>query len=313
MMLHPNDSHLNYYHQHHAQLLGRTFFSGLFLLLMTACSTTPGTPGRSNFKPLFNQHNLDGFYTYLRDTGHEDPRKVFTVKNNALHISGDGFGYLATRASFENYELILEYRWGEKSYSHRAGKARDAGLFLHATGIDGGSYDADGAYKAAIECQIMEGATGDFLLIRGKDTSGKSIPMQISTTVATHPRQFAASEQIKTLRKDADGYHWFAPAGPVRTINTYGRFNWIHKSPDWEDSNNFRGHNDLEYPAETDKWNTLRVRCEGNQMTVWLNGKLVNRVFDIVPAKGQILLQCEGSAWEVKNLLMRLLESNEKQ
>lgn len=281
------------------------FIAGLFFSLLAGCNTTPQPDPHANFTPLFNQQDLSGFYTYLQDTGYKDPNQIFSVKDRTLHISGDGFGYLATKQSFRNYELILEYRWGEKNFHHRQGKARDAGLFLHATGADGGSYDADGAYKAAIECQIMEGATGDFLLIRGKNKAGQNIPMQISTTIATHPRQFAVSEQIRTPRTDTDGFHWYAPAGPVKTINTYGRFNWIHKSPEWKDIKNFRGKYDLEHPPNSEKWNTLRVRCDADQITVWLNGKKINHIFNIKPTAGQILLQCEGSAWEIKNLLIR--------
>lgn len=293
-------------------IITHTLMLGMFFCLLTGCNTTTETNPHEHFTPLFNQQDLSGFYTYLQGTGHKDPRNVFSVKEGTLHISGNGFGYLATEETFENYELILEYRWGDKNFQHRQGKARDAGLFIHATGADGGSYDADGAYMAAIECQIMEGATGDFLLIRGKDKAGRNIPMQISTTVATHPRRFAASEQIKTPRTDTEGFHWYAPVGPVKTINTYGRFNWIHKSPGWEDIKNFRGKHDVEYPVKAGKWNILRVRCALDQITIWLNGEKINHVFNINPSAGQILLQCEGSAWEVKNLLIRPLHTRQK-
>src|SRR5687768_13424068 len=41
---------------------------------------------------LFNGKNLDGFYTWLKDTKYEDPRQVFRVTDGMLHVSGDGLG-----------------------------------------------------------------------------------------------------------------------------------------------------------------------------------------------------------------------------
>src|SRR5690606_34725650 len=61
---------------------------------------------------LFNGKNLDGFYTYIEDTGYEDPRQVFTVKDGMIHISGDGFGGLITDKEYRDYHLVIEFKWG---------------------------------------------------------------------------------------------------------------------------------------------------------------------------------------------------------
>src|SRR5262249_23671664 len=45
---------------------------------------------------LLNGKDLTGLYTWLKDTQREDPGKVFTVADGLLHISGDGYGYVAT-------------------------------------------------------------------------------------------------------------------------------------------------------------------------------------------------------------------------
>ena len=81
---------------------------------------------------------LDHFYTWLVDTQYEDPRRVFQLKQGVLKISGNGLGYLATRRSFHDYHLSLEFCWGERNWpwGDRVGKARDSGVFLHATGPD---------------------------------------------------------------------------------------------------------------------------------------------------------------------------------
>src|SRR4051794_31286277 len=64
---------------------------------------------------LFNGKDLDGLSTWLRDAKRDDPRRVFRVEDGTLHISGDGFGYVATEKAYRDYHLIVEYRWGKKT------------------------------------------------------------------------------------------------------------------------------------------------------------------------------------------------------
>ncbi len=54
----------------------------------------PVTPKES--ATLFNGKNLDGLTPWLKDTKREDPKNVFRVADGVIHMSGDGFGYLAT-------------------------------------------------------------------------------------------------------------------------------------------------------------------------------------------------------------------------
>ena len=54
------------------------------------------------------------------------------------------------------------------------------------------------------------------------------------------------------------------------------------------------------------EWNTMRVRCEGNKITVWVNGDLVNEGNATV-SKGQIALQAEGSEVEFRKVELREL------
>ena len=50
-------------------------------------------------------------------------------------------------------------------------------------------------------------------------------------------------------------------------------------------------------------WNTMKVRCQGNKITVWVNGDLVNEGI-ATASKGQIALQAEGSEVEFKEVLL---------
>ena len=129
----------------------------LFLTLLAILITAPST----HTAPLFNGTTLEGWYSYLVDTKYSDPRNVFAVTNNTIRISGEGLGYLATKAHFANYHLSLEFKWGTTNHhwGDRIGKARDSGIFLHATGPDGNSDDGNGAFMACL-CLLFRASVG---------------------------------------------------------------------------------------------------------------------------------------------------------
>jgi hypothetical protein len=229
--------------------------------------------------PLFNGRNLDGLYTWLADTKRDDPRGVFSVRDGMIHVSGDGFGYLSTDKSYRDYRLVVEFKWGDRDWRGREGKAKDSGIFLHTAGPDGNSWDGDGAWKAAIECQVMQGAVGDLLLINGRYESGRPVPVRLTTEAAKD--------------RDAAGWPWWTRGGkPVKLVRG-GRVNWSGKSPEWKDAAGFRGPDDAEKPAG--EWNTIECVCDGSRVTVKVNGTVVNEAYDVFPSEGPILLQCEGS------------------
>ena len=237
---------------------------------------------------LFNGTNLNGWYTWLVDSRYDDPRHVFTVTNQTLHISGDGLGYLATTNNYEDFRLVAEFRWGKRnsSWGDRIGKARDSGIFLHSIGPDGSSHDGNGAFRPGIECQIFQGATGDFLLIRGSDAAGALIAPRISAEIAP--------------KRDGEGWPYWRKGGAITNIVRWGRLNWFGKDPNWKDVLDFRSATDIERaPGE---WNRIECICEAASISVRLNGVLVNEAFDVYPRRGKILLQCEGSEIFFRNL-----------
>ena len=242
---------------------------------------------------LFKGADLEGWYSFLRSRGRNDPQQVFSVVDGQLRISGNGWGYLSTQQAWRDYQLTLEYRWGEKNWGVRQTKARDAGLFLHSAGPDGNSEDGAGAFKAAIECQIMEGATGDFLLIRGRDEAGEPIHPKLTATVAAE--------------RDQDDWFTYAPRGGLTQLSRWGRVNWQHKDPNWQDRFGFRGAEDVEKPLG--EWNRLEVRCAADTIEVKLNGRLINRAKNVFPQDGPILLQCEGSEIFFRHIELAPLES----
>ncbi len=109
---------------------------------------------------LFNGKSLDGFYTFLRSTGREDPEHVFTIHNKMAHVSGKEYGYFITEKEYENYRLVVEFKWGAKTHPPREGKARDSGVLFHVQG-------PDKVWPYSIEFQMIEGGTGDIILVDG--------------------------------------------------------------------------------------------------------------------------------------------------
>jgi hypothetical protein len=130
------------------------------LLSALAASLAPAAalaPGQTI--DLFNGKDLEGFYTFLRTKGvNYDPDHVFRVRDGVIHISGSEFGYIATKKEYENYKLTVEFKWGELTHSPRDGKARDSGVLYHFVG-------PDMVWPRSIEFQIIEGGTGDIILV----------------------------------------------------------------------------------------------------------------------------------------------------
>lgn len=241
---------------------------------------------------LLNGRDLSAWYTWLQDAGYEDPRGVFKLQDDGvLHISGDGFGGLTTKREYANYYLVMEYRWGTKTFEPRKDKARDSGLLLHCQGPDGnfgGSEGKPGPWMTSIECQVIEGGVGDILVLQGIGKDGK--PMHAEATCEA--------------TRDRDGEPVWTP-GAEKERFTRGRINWQHRDPDWKDVLGFRGKKDIDSPGQ--EWTTLECFCAGDSLVYRVNGVVVNRATKVFPASGKILLQTEGAELFVRRLELRPL------
>ncbi len=128
------------------------------------------TFGCASSKPTKVVHLLqpENFYSYVQGVGvNQDPAKVFTWENGVLHVSGEHYGFLATKqTNLANYRLVAEYRWGNKTWVPREKTARDSGVLVHCVGNDP-KPDANWIWPTCIEGQIIEGGTGDILVVSG--------------------------------------------------------------------------------------------------------------------------------------------------
>jgi len=257
---------------------------------------------------LFNGRDLDGWTTWLVDTKRADPRGVYSVRDGLLRISGDGFGYLSTDRAHRDYRLVVEVKWGTQNFRTRQGMARDSGIFLHSVGPEGNSYDcgwgsrhrntgsdvSNGAYRAAIECQVMEGGFGDLLLIHGRYADGRHVPIRAT---------------VRAVERHVDGdyaKYQFDPKADERTL-TSGAVAWRAKDTAWRDVPGFRGKSDVESPYG--QWTRVECLCVGDRITISVNGEPVNEARDLFPAAGKILLQCEGSEIFFRKIELHPLET----
>lgn len=139
-------------------------------------------------KKLFNGRDLSGWSTWqrvpdrrtevpgmARDTkgnylepigADHDPLRVFSVQQvdgaPVVRVSGEVFGFLVTDAEYADYHFSIQYKWGDAKYVPRLKARRDSGILFHAFGSPGAWGDT---WMESLECQIIEGGTGDFIAV----------------------------------------------------------------------------------------------------------------------------------------------------
>lgn len=241
------------------------FLCAIVLTAASALAQDAITPNRKI--SLFNGKNLDGWSKWLRNNHHDDPKGVFTVTSKGeIRVSGEEWGGISTNSTYRNYHLVVEWRWGTKTWDARETKARDSGILIHGVGEDGA---AGGVWLESIESQIIEGGAGDIILVAGKNRPTASA----------------------TIRQEGKEMIWDTKGEAV--TRDRGRFNWWGRSPEWKDELGFRGAKDIE--SKTGEWNRQEVFADGNRITYVLNGKVVNHAYDLANSAGKIQLQSEGA------------------
>lgn len=227
------------------------------------------------------KHDLAAFYTWLGKYGRDrDPDCVFSLVDHidgarAIRISGQYYGGLVTRESYTNYRVVAEYRWGNVTWGERKNKARDSGILLHLSGEDGNNNkNFHGAWTRSVECQLLEGGTGDIWLVNGYDRD-RPEPTSPRLTIAVKP-----------------GTRVWDPDGTPTEFNL-GRIAWRGIDPEWQPVLGFRGRHDVEKPVG--EWNRIEAVCAGGDVTYFLNGEKVNEGRHGSFTAGRLLFQSEGA------------------
>ena len=127
------------------QRLTLLFLAGLVGLTGSAIA------GEKKAKDLFNGKDLSGWEYFLvePELKMED---VWSVQDGLLTCKGKPMGYIATKETFENFKLIVEWRW--------PGKPDNSGVLLRITG-------EPAALPKCVEAQLKSGSAGDIWAFKG--------------------------------------------------------------------------------------------------------------------------------------------------
>lgn len=252
----------------------------LLILLCAALASAQEPISPKKKIQLLNGRDLDGWYTWLRDSQYQDPDKVFRIENGMLRISGEHWGGIATKQTYKDYHLVVEWKWGGPTLGDRKTKTRDSGILIHAVGEDG-AYGK--TWLESIESQIIEGGTGDFIMVGGKGKPTMTV-------------------DVRTGEKNQ--VYWQKGGTPM-TKNS-GRFNWYGRDPEWKDEVGFRGKQDLDKPVG--QWNRHEVIADNDKVTNILNGKVVNMGYNSSHRAGKIQIQSEGAEIWIRKVELRPLK-----
>lgn len=251
---------------------------------------------------LFNGRNFDGLEVYVGPAPgskeplglNNDPRGVFSITNvdgqPAIHVSGELYGGVSTKAEFTNAHIRVQYKWGEKKWPPRAQPKhyRDAGLLYWCIGPHGaGSH----AWMRSLECNIMEKGVGQWWSVAGTycDVEGRNVVLEKEPTVP-----------YRGESKGEECVVW-QPGAPTYTV---------------------KPHEGITSPLDLEKphgeWNLAEVIAWGNICIHLLNGKVVLVIMN--PRfkengieqrlwRGKIQLQSEAAELYYRDLEARTVDS----
>lgn len=123
----------------------------LLLLAGLICVTGPALAGEKKAKLLFNGKDLSGWEYYLVEPDVK-MKDVWSVQEGLLTCKGEPMGYLATKDTFKNFKLIVEWRWPKKP--------GNSGVLMRITG-------EPAALPRCVEAQLMNGSAGDIWAFKG--------------------------------------------------------------------------------------------------------------------------------------------------
>lgn len=250
------------------------------------------TPGRSESEPekvskrielLENGDLSKHWYTWLKGEGRDsDTNKVFVAEGNTLKVSGQGMGCVTTRKAYRDYRLSLEYRYVDNDVQLNKKEARDGGILFHSTGEDGAFW---GIWMSSFECNIIQGATGDLIVVG--DRKGK-------------PGVYRCKGRIDPATKGTECQRWSADGETVAIVD-WGRIRRPDVNPGWK---NLMSEPISPNEKPIGEWNKVEVVCDGDKAEFYFNGMKTGEYWDLNPSSGRIQLQSEGFGIEYRNIVL---------
>ena len=122
-----------------------------FLGVVLAAAVLTASCGQEKVR-LFDGKTLDGWIAVLDTAAATAQEATFSVRDGALRVSGQPFGYIRTEKKYTDYTLHVEWRW--------IGKGTNSGIFQR---VQAG----DKVWPSAYECQLHAGDAGDVVSLGG--------------------------------------------------------------------------------------------------------------------------------------------------
>lgn len=207
------------------------------LLLSLACTKSPQPVA------LFNGADMHNWEIHLK----EPAEGVWSVRDGNLYTTGNPWGYIATRDSYEDYKLHVEWRW-IPGLPFTA-KRENSGVFLH-TNTEHAAAD----WPECFEAQLANGLAGAVICMGGTGSN------ELTARIAEGGKGIGVP-----------------------------RYEGVVENPLGE-------------------WNSYDIVCEGDTITLYVNGVLANKATGISRNSGRIGLQCEGAAVEFRNVTLESLK-----
>jgi len=194
-----------------------------------------------------------------------------------LRISGEIYGCVFTKQEFENYDLKLKVKWGNKKSEPRLEKLMDSGVLYNSQGECGVDYWR--SWMLGQEFQVMQGHMGDYWNIA-------SSAIDIKAFIPEGEMNMVASEKQP-----------FIPVGNGTPNPGFCLRSADYESPegDWTELEliNFGGH-------------SLHI-INGHVVMILKNSRYVKdgQVFPLI--KGKIQIQSEAAEVFYKDIMIRNL------
>ncbi|WP_298649370.1 DUF1080 domain-containing protein [uncultured Proteiniphilum sp.] len=128
----------------------------LFVLLATGCAQQSGK--------IFNGKDLSN-WNFVVENNAVPGDQVFAVEEGVIAVKGEPLGYMYTKDKYRDFTLELEYRWPEEE--------SNSGVFILIE-------DPANPFPKGIECQLMTGRAGDFVLLNGSDLNEYTLPAGVT-------------------------------------------------------------------------------------------------------------------------------------
>jgi hypothetical protein len=263
-------------------------------------AASPALPKKKALRPrLFNGKDLIGFEPYVgtapgeggKATGRTPaPEALFFVRDGELHLTGKVWGGLLSVREYENYHLVVEYKWGDKKWPPREDLPRMSGIVLHATGPPGAVRNWT---MAGITCVIGEVDTGALLL-------PDALPKPISLKAPAERLVFKKGANILVYK----------PGEPLTTVQsgTLHRLGYRPPAVMAKAAAAGRVAKDLINPVG--EWNKLECTCEEDRITVAVNGTIVNVATKVTETRGKLFIESQGAEISFRTITLRPLPSS---